>query len=85
MSDNMGSRDVAMSQMLFEANKKSVGVTYLLWLFLGGFGGHRFYIGRTGSAVAMLAMSIIGWATIWIGIGLLPLSILGVWLIVDAF
>ena len=25
--------------MLFEANKKSIGVAYLLWIFLGGLGG----------------------------------------------
>ena len=35
--------------MQFEANKKSVGVAYLLWAFFGGFGAHRFYLGRSGS------------------------------------
>ncbi|HEY7409629.1 MAG TPA: TM2 domain-containing protein [Vicinamibacteria bacterium] len=28
--------------------------TLLLCIFLGGFGGHRFYTGKTGSAVAQL-------------------------------
>ncbi|WP_342621698.1 NINE protein, partial [Pseudomonas aeruginosa] len=23
---------------------------YLLWFFLGGFGAHRFYLGKTGTA-----------------------------------
>ncbi|MDG2514463.1 TM2 domain-containing protein [Sphingobium yanoikuyae] len=53
----------ARQQMLYDANKKSVGVAYLLWFFLGGFGGHRFYLGQTGTAVAQLALLIIGWAT----------------------
>ncbi|MDP5276006.1 TM2 domain-containing protein [Chengkuizengella axinellae] len=34
--------------------QKASGVTWLLWFFAGGFGGHRFYLGKTGTAVAML-------------------------------
>lgn len=72
--------------MSFEANKKSAGVAYLLWFFTGGIGGHRFYMGRTGSAVAQLILSILGWLTIWIaGMGLIFLIPLGIWLLIDAF
>jgi TM2 domain-containing membrane protein YozV len=31
---------------------------YLLWFFLGPFGGHRFYLGRKGSAIAQLLLSL---------------------------
>ena len=31
--------------MLYEANKKTALVAYLLWFFLGLFGGHNFYLG----------------------------------------
>jgi len=50
-------------QMVFEANRKSVGVAYLLWLFLGGFGAHRFYSGKTGTGIAqlLLLLSVVGW------------------------
>jgi len=50
-------------QMVFEANRKSVGVAYLLWFFLGFFGVHRFYAGKTGTGITqlVLALSIIGW------------------------
>jgi TM2 domain-containing membrane protein YozV len=83
MSDG---KDAARSQMLFEANRKSVGVAYLLWLFLGGLGGHRFYAGYTGSAVAQLLLSIFGWMTVWaMGLGFMLLVPLGIWLLVDAF
>lgn len=34
--------------------KKSTGVAYLILFFLGYVGGHRFYLGQTSSAVAML-------------------------------
>jgi TM2 domain-containing membrane protein YozV len=31
---------------------------YLLWFFLGPFGGHRFYLGRKGSAIVQLILSL---------------------------
>ena len=71
--------------MAFESNKKSAGVAYLLWFFTGGVGGHRFYAGRTGSAVAQLMLTILGWATIWFGLGFVFLGALGIWLLVDVF
>lgn len=71
------------SEMLVEqkvANaQKSTGVAYLLWFFLVGFGGHRFYLGKTGTAVAQLIITIVGCFT------LIPLIITGIWLLVDAF
>lgn len=36
----------------------SQAVAYLLWLFTWVVGGHRFYLGRSGSAIAMLVLSI---------------------------
>ena len=75
----------ARKLMLFEANKKSVGVAYLLWLFLGGLGGHRFYAQRTGSAIAILLLTIFGILLASIGVGLLLLVIAGIWVLVDAF
>jgi len=61
--------------MLFDANKKTALVAYLLWFFLGIFGGHNFYLKRTGVAVAQLILSItiVGLVVTWI------------WMIVDAF
>lgn len=51
-------------QMLIEQrvtnDAKTSGVAYILWLFLGGLGAHRFYIGRPGSALAILALMILG-------------------------
>src|SRR5262245_16158842 len=68
------SRDTR-AMMLFEANKKTALVAYILWFFLGLLGGHNFYLKRTGIAVAQL---------------LLTLTIVGpvitvVWVLVDAF
>lgn len=47
----------------YESNRKKGVVAWLLWLFLGALGAHRFYLGNTGYAVAML---LLGWATLGI-------------------
>ena len=61
--------------MIYEANKKVPLVAFLLWFFLGLFGAHNFYLGRTGVAVTQLILSItiIGMLITW------------VWWVVDAF
>ncbi len=41
----------------FEANSKSVLAAYLLWFFFGMFNVHRFYAGKTKSAVIRLIMA----------------------------
>jgi len=66
--------------MMYDANKKSTGATYLLFLFLGGFGAHRFYLGKTGTAVGQLALGLLGWVTLFVA--WLPL---GIWLLIDLF
>ena len=76
-------------QMLVEQRvtneAKSAGVAYLLWFFTGGLGGHRFYLGRIGSAIAVLLMTIVGFATIAIGVGAVLLVMVGIWVLIDAF
>ncbi len=61
--------------MLFEANKKTAVVAYLLWFFLGLLGGHNFYLKRTGVAVVQLILSIT----------VIGLVITVFWVLVDAF
>ena len=64
------------SQIAYENNSKSVAIGYLLWLFLGLFGVHRFYAGKTKSGVAqliLLLIPIVGWIA------------LGFWLLADLF
>lgn len=68
------------TQLTFEANKKSTGAAYLLWFFLGGIGGHRFYLGETGTAITQLLLLLFGWIPFFIGWG-----VLGIWLFVDLF
>lgn len=61
-----------------ESSGRSWVAALLLCLFLGGLGAHRFYVGKTGSGVAMLLITILlGWV---FGLGLL---ITGIWAIID--
>jgi TM2 domain-containing membrane protein YozV len=62
-------------QMLIEQrvtnDGPSTAVAYLLWFFLGIFSGHRFYLGRPGTAILQILSYFI---------------ILGfVWLLIDGF
>lgn len=65
----------ARAMMLFEANKKTAAVAYLLWFFVGMLGGHNFYLKRTGIAVAQLLLTITVYGAI----------VTLIWIIVDAF
>ncbi|MWC43674.1 NINE protein [Sphingomonas carotinifaciens] len=76
---------VARSQLMYDASRKSAGVAYILLIFLGGFGAHRFYLGRIGSGAGMLALNVLGWITLIAGVGLVLLGIAWVWLFVDLF
>jgi TM2 domain-containing membrane protein YozV len=65
----------ARTQLLYDANRKSAVIAYILWFFLGWFGAHNFYLGRKGVGIAqvLLTISVIGW------------FITFVWVLVDAF
>lgn len=68
------SRD-AQAILAFQSRKKSVAAAYILWVFFGLFGAHRFYLGRTGSAVLMLLLSV----------SVVGLIVTIFWVFVDAF
>ena len=70
----------ARAQMMYDANKKSQGVAYLLCIFLGGVGAHRFYLGSTGLGAVQLGLWLFGWFTFFIA--WIPL---GIWILVDLF
>ena len=53
--------DLSMrDQLAFQASKKSAGVTYALWFFLGGFGAHRFYLKDAKGGLMLLALYLGG-------------------------
>lgn len=62
---------------------KSTGVAYVFAVFLGQFGAHNFYLGRTGAAVGQLVLWLFGVLTTWLIIGGFMLLALVIWWIVD--
>jgi len=64
------------------SSKSRLAVTLLAW-FLGIFGAHRFYLGKTGTAVTMLVLGVIGVATSWIVVGFFFLGAVGIWALID--
>lgn len=59
---------ISRATMQYEDAKKTPVVVWLLWLFTGGIGGHRYYLGDTGMGVAMT----------------LTLGGIGIWALIDA-
>ena len=48
----------AKAMLKFQSRSKSTGIAYLLWIFLGVFGVHRFYLGSTGVGVLVLLCTL---------------------------
>jgi TM2 domain-containing membrane protein YozV len=43
---------------------RSLMLAYMLWLFLGSAGAHRFYLGRTASGAMMACLTFGSWALV---------------------
>ena len=56
----------------------------LLAVTLGQFGAHRFYAGRTETALSMLALAIPSWLTPWYPVGWFFVLTLVVWILIDS-
>lgn len=75
----------ASTMMRYDAMKKSMVAAYVLWWFLGLFGAHRFYLNRTGSAVAMLVITLVSLPLMFFLVGFITIGITSIWWVVDAF
>lgn len=72
----LNTQDRILVEQRVTNDKPSVGVAYLFAIFLLGlFGAHRFYLGRTGTGVIMLLLTLTFFGCI----------ITGVWLFIDLF
>lgn len=66
---DLTSQELQLLASEMDRRKKSTAATWLLWFFFGGVGGHRYYLGRIGSGIAMT----------------LTLGCLGIWSLIDLF
>ena len=83
--------DVALQ---YDAQKKSAGIAYFLWLFLGSIGVHRLYFSHIASGTGLAFFTVVsGLAlvsasennSVLATVGLTGALIVGVWLLIDAF
>ena len=57
-----------MDPVMYDAQKKSTLVSFLLWFFLGTFGGHRFYFGKIKSAIGLIVLGVFSWSMLFAGL-----------------
>lgn len=69
MKKGLTSEQLAIVQSEYNKKEKSKLTMYLLWWFTGVLGGHRYYLGDIGYAIAMT----------------LTLGGLGFWALIDVF
>tara|TARA_Y100000588_G_scaffold210270_1_gene224198 strand:- start:31366 stop:31713 length:348 start_codon:yes stop_codon:yes gene_type:complete len=60
--------------------EKNMIVSFLLWFFLGFFGAHRFFLGKTKSAIGMIVLFLLGLVSAGI---LMP--VLWIWWAIDGY
>jgi len=68
-----------------DQGQKSMVVAYLLLIFFGALGVHRFYLGKTGTAVTMLVLWLVGFVTAFFAFGFLFFAAVGIWSFIDLF
>lgn len=71
--------------MEYDARKKSAGVAYLLLIFAGLLGVHRFYLGRTPSGLWILGLFVVGIVTSFAFIGVPLVAAALIWCVIDLF
>ncbi len=75
----------SMMMMEYDANKKSAGIAYLLWFFVGMLGAHRFYLAAPGTGAAILILTLVATFLSFVLVGFVLLLIPSIWVLVDAF
>jgi len=85
VKSQLNPQELALFESEMNKRRKSVGLAYVLLLFLGGLGVHRFYLGFPKLAVAQLVCFIVGIFTVLIGVGVVFLAFTSVVAIVDLF
>jgi len=80
--------DSMREMMLCDAQKRSIGLAYVMWFFVGMLGSHRFYAGRKVSGAVQLCFTLVGVFGLFGGAGNIWAALFFVsalWVLLDAF
>lgn len=96
----LSERELHILDIELERRKKSTGVTYFLWFFLGWFAIHKFYLNNIAGGIIYLIAPWLAIILLVFGVmvhddaefgaptamvGLLALVAYGIWMLVDLF
>lgn len=84
MDNELNANELQYIESRLTNDRKSTGVAYLLWFFLGYLGAHNFYIGRKLLGVLEVLLALIGWGLVAVTFGL-SLAPIGILLLIDLF
>ncbi|RQW21902.1 TM2 domain-containing protein [Bacillus sp. C1-1] len=65
LRQDLSSEEQALVNRIMQKHQKNKVITYILWLFTGFVGGHRYYMGDTRYAVGM-TVTLGGFGAWWI-------------------
>lgn len=70
-----------------EHSKLSRVVALILWIFFGWIGGHRFYVGKVGTALLFIGLQTLCFifSILSLGLGFFVFAVPTVWLFVDLY
>lgn len=74
--ENLTDKQITILNGEIIRNRKSTGVTYLLLIFLGGIGVHKFYLGKTIMGLIYIGFFILGLITAGLGFIVLAVALL---------
>ena len=97
----LSDKQLAILESEMQNHRKSVGLAYVLLIFLGSIGVHQFYLGKTVRGIVYLVLGIAGWVTFFSGgmaalagassagglgfLGIICLTALGILILIDLF
>ncbi len=61
MKSRLDDHQMTVLSSEMEKVKKSTGLAYVLWLFLGTLGIHKLYIGKVGMGITYLVVGAVAW------------------------
>ncbi len=65
--EKLTEKQIAILNNELDKNKKSTGLTYVLFIFFGSLGIHKFYIGNKKMGLIYLFLGIVGWISLLSG------------------